>query len=69
MHTPHLPLALPQFFITCGAAPHLNGKHVVFGRLMDNESLLALRKIEAVPVAQGNNRPRLDVVIAECGEL
>jgi len=26
-----------QFFITCGAAPWLDGKHVVFGKIMDQE--------------------------------
>jgi len=57
-----------QFFITCAKADWLDGKHVVFGRLMDNESLLVARKIENAPVAQ-QNKPRLDVVITECGEL
>lgn len=58
-----------QFFITTEKAPHLDGKHAVFGRLLDAESLLVVRKIENVPVAPGNNKPKLDVVIAECGEL
>jgi peptidyl-prolyl isomerase H (cyclophilin H) len=58
-----------QFFITCNRTEWLDGKHVVFGRVMDSESMLVVRKIEAVPVASGSNRPRLDVVIAECGEL
>ena len=49
-------------------AEWLDGKHVVFGRVMDAESMLTVRKIEAVPTA-GQNRPRLDVVVTECGEL
>lgn len=57
-----------QFFITFAPAPHLDGKHVVFGRLMDAASLAVLRKIEAVPVG-ANARPRLEVVVSECGEL
>jgi peptidyl-prolyl isomerase H (cyclophilin H) len=58
-----------QFFLSAAAAPWLDGKHVVFGRVLDAASLLALRKIEAVPVESGSNKPVLDVVIAECGEL
>lgn len=57
-----------QFFLTAAATPWLDGKHVVFGRIMDAESLLVLRKIENVPTGS-NNRPRLDVAISECGEL
>ncbi len=56
-----------QFFITCAKCDFLDGKHVVFGRLLDG--LLTLRKMENVPVAGGNNRPRLPIVIAECGEM
>jgi peptidyl-prolyl isomerase H (cyclophilin H) len=58
-----------QFFLTCAKTEWLDGKHVVFGRVLDAESLLVVRKIEAVPVAGPSNRPRLDVVVAECGEL
>jgi cyclophilin family peptidyl-prolyl cis-trans isomerase len=57
-----------QWFITTGAAPHLDGKHVVLGRVLDAASMLVVRKIEAVPVAAGN-KPKLDVIVAECGEL
>ena len=58
-----------QFFITTRAAPHLDGKHVVFGRVMDAASMLAVRKVENVPVSGPNNRPKLECVIVECGEL
>ena len=55
-----------QFFITCAKCDFLDGKHVVFGRILDG--LLVLRKIENVPTGQ-NNRPKMAVVISECGEL
>lgn len=34
-----------QFFITLGATPHLNGKHAVFGKVKDQESMNVLMKI------------------------
>ncbi|CEP10452.1 hypothetical protein, partial, partial [Parasitella parasitica] len=55
-----------QFFITCDACDFLDGKHVVFGRLVDG--LLTLRKIENVSVGP-NNRPKLPVKITECGQM
>eukprot|EP00929_Paragymnodinium_shiwhaense_P092101 TRINITY_DN51988_c0_g1_i1.p2 TRINITY_DN51988_c0_g1~~TRINITY_DN51988_c0_g1_i1.p2 ORF type:complete len:184 (-),score=33.53 TRINITY_DN51988_c0_g1_i1:139-690(-) len=57
-----------QFFITCKKCEWLDDKHVVFGQLLDNDSLLTVRKIEHVSTA-ARDRPRLDVVIEECGEL
>ncbi|KAJ3123942.1 hypothetical protein HK098_001531 [Nowakowskiella sp. JEL0407] len=55
-----------QFFLTCAKCEWLDGKHVVFGRLVDG--LLTLRKIENVPTGP-NNRPKVPVLIAECGEM
>ncbi|KAI9221397.1 cyclophilin-like domain-containing protein [Blastocladiella britannica] len=55
-----------QFFITCSPSPFLDGKHVVFGKLIDG--LLTLRKIENVQVGP-NKRPKLPVTITECGEF
>ncbi|KAI9599518.1 U snRNP-associated cyclophilin-like protein [Syncephalis fuscata] len=56
-----------QFFITCAPCEFLDGKHVVFGRLL-GDGMLALRKIENVPTG-ANNMPKLPVVITECGEM
>jgi len=56
-----------QFFITTAPAPWLDGKHVVFGRVV-GDGLLTVRKVEAVPTG-AENRPRLPVVVAECGEM
>jgi peptidyl-prolyl isomerase H (cyclophilin H) len=63
-----------QFFLTCAAAPHLDGKHVVFGQVADGESADVVRKIEGVRTAGSGgrgtgDRPVLDVRIAECGEM
>jgi peptidyl-prolyl isomerase H (cyclophilin H) len=49
-----------QFFLTCQPCDFLDGKHVVFGKVV--EGLLTLRKIENVPTGQ-NNRPRMPVRI------
>ncbi|XP_065060882.1 peptidyl-prolyl cis-trans isomerase H-like [Rhopilema esculentum] len=55
-----------QFFITCEKCDFLDSKHVVFGKVIDG--LLVMRKIENVPVG-ANNRPKLAVVISQCGEM
>jgi peptidyl-prolyl isomerase H (cyclophilin H) len=57
-----------QFFLTCAPCEWLDGKHVVFGKLLDPASLLVLRKMESVPVG-ANNKPKLPITITECGEL
>jgi len=54
-----------QFFILTAAAPHLNGKHVVFGKVI--EGLDVVRKVENVRTR--DDKPVQDVVIAQCGEM
>ncbi|PPQ69925.1 hypothetical protein CVT26_013250 [Gymnopilus dilepis] len=49
-----------QFFITTAKCDFLDGKHVVFGKVIDG--MLTLRKIENVPTGP-NNRPKLVVKI------
>lgn len=59
-----------QFFITTAEARHLDGKHVVFGQVVEwdgGEGMQVVRKIENVRVSQ--DRPAMDVKIGECGEL
>jgi hypothetical protein len=51
---------VPQFFITTAKCDFLDGKHVVFGKVIDG--MLTLRKIENVPTGP-NNRPKLVVKI------
>ncbi|GBE86059.1 Peptidyl-prolyl cis-trans isomerase H [Sparassis crispa] len=55
-----------QFFVTTAKCDFLDGKHVVFGKVIDG--MLTLRKIENVPTGP-NNRPKLAVKIVECGEM
>ncbi|KAH9475047.1 Peptidyl-prolyl cis-trans isomerase H [Psilocybe cubensis] len=55
-----------QFFITTAKCDFLDGKHVVFGKVIDG--MLTLRKIENVATGP-NNRPKLVVKITECGEM
>lgn len=54
-----------QFFITTVATPHLDGRHVVFGKVI--EGMDVVKKIEAVGSRSG--RPSARVVIADSGEI
>ncbi|KAJ3008450.1 hypothetical protein NUW54_g3149 [Trametes sanguinea] len=55
-----------QFFVTLRDCPHLNGKHVVFGRVI--RGFEVIQRIAEVPTDE-KDRPRVPVVIANCGEL
>ena len=55
-----------QFFITTVATPHLNGKHVVFGRVL--EGLDVMRKLESLGSAPAGKTSGV-IKIAKCGEL
>lgn len=55
-----------QFFICCDdEIPHLDNKHVVFGKVMEGKEIV--NQIEKVPT-DGNDRPVHPVVIVNCGE-
>ncbi|MFH4982696.1 hypothetical protein AB6A40_009405 [Gnathostoma spinigerum] len=54
-----------QFFICTTTTDWLNGKHVVFGKVVAGMDVV--RKIEAVGSQSG--QPRSKVVINDCGEL
>jgi|Transcript_3167 cyclophilin family peptidyl-prolyl cis-trans isomerase len=54
-----------QFFLTTAKTPHLDGKHVVYGRVLEGESVIdAMEK-----VGSGSGSTSSDVVISDCGEL
>ncbi|CAE8712172.1 unnamed protein product [Polarella glacialis] len=52
-----------QFFVCAGQTPHLDGKHVVFGTVV--EGLDVVKKVEAV--GSGSGATSQPVVIADCG--
>ena len=54
-----------QFFITTIKTPWLDGRHVVFGQLLEGEDIL--KDIEEQGTDSG--RPRTRVEIADCGTL
>jgi len=56
-----------QFFVTLRECPHLNGKHVVFGKVIRGYEDV-VNKLAQVPV-DAKDRPQTPIVISNCGEL
>ena len=54
-----------QFFITTVETPHLDNKHVVFGRVVEGIELV--KQIENLDM--DGSTPKDPVVIADCGQL
>ena len=54
-----------QFFITTVPTPFLDGKHVVFGKVVEGTDVV--RKVELVRTVK--EKPVQDVVVAQCGEM
>ena len=55
-----------QFFITLKDTPWLNGKHVVFGQVI--KGMDVVKEVEAVET-DGQDKPKITVVIENCGEI
>lgn len=56
-----------QFVILCGAAPHLNGNHVIVGKVLSGlDTVLDANKVET---DEATGKPKKDVLIKDCGVL
>ena len=55
-----------QFFITTVPARHLDGKHVVFGKVLKGKSLV--RRIEEMATDERDN-PLIPITISDCGVI
>lgn len=56
-----------QFFITTVVTSWLDGKHVVFGEVADDESMRVVKEIEALGSSSG--KPSKPIKIVKAGEL
>lgn len=54
-----------QFYVTCMATPWLNGKHTIFGKVVEEQGIIhAIEKVKT----DSDDRPLKPVVITECGD-
>ena len=58
-----------QFFITLVPCPWLDGKHTVFGKVVDGPSMEVVRRMEACGSQDGTVRVAGGVKVVGCGEL
>ncbi|MGX1881553.1 peptidylprolyl isomerase [Streptomyces sp. NPDC055287] len=56
-----------QFFVTTVLTPWLDGKHVVFGEVADQESMDLVKKIEGYGTSSG--KPKAKVTVSDSGVL
>jgi peptidyl-prolyl isomerase D len=57
---------MSQFFITTVPTPHLDGKHVVFGKVLKGKSLV--RKMEELKT-DSRDAPVIPAIISDCGAV
>jgi len=55
-----------QFFLTVKKTPWLDGRHVVFGKVV--KGMATIRRVESLQT-DGRDRPSKDVKIVECGVI
>ncbi|KAK2967542.1 hypothetical protein RJ640_030413 [Escallonia rubra] len=55
-----------QFFMTTTRTSHLDGKHVVFGKVI--KGMGVVRSIEHVTIGE-SDYPSLDIIVEDCGEI
>mmetsp|Transcript_273 Transcript_273/g.501 ORF Transcript_273/g.501 Transcript_273/m.501 type:complete len:460 (-) Transcript_273:172-1551(-) len=55
-----------QFFITFRDTPHLDGRHVVFGKVLSGMDVV---KVMEMVATDANDCPRSSVVISDCGQI
>ena len=55
-----------QFFLCFKDTPHLNNKHVVFGKVVSGMGILNIMEHSAVGA---NDKPRKPIVIKDCGQV
>jgi cyclophilin family peptidyl-prolyl cis-trans isomerase len=55
-----------QFFITFKETPHLNGRHVVFGKVVEGMDVLRIMEMVAT---DSSDRPKTSLKVADCGQI
>jgi cyclophilin family peptidyl-prolyl cis-trans isomerase len=55
-----------QFFITFRDTPHLDGRHVVFGRVISGMEIVKVMEMVATDSA---DTPKTAVIISDCGQV
>jgi len=56
-----------QFFLCTAKTQWLDGKHVVFGRIADQDSMAVVKKIESYGSQSGKTSKK--IIVESCGEF
>ena len=57
-----------QFFVTTVVTSWLDGKHVVFGEVADDESMKVVKELESTGSGTGQIKTSIKPKIVDCGE-